>query len=289
MSKKIFLLVLVLLLPVFVFADDIKSSISLSKSKAFVGDEIKSVITAELPAGAFINSNQNVSFNNFDIINSAVRHVSSSPNVYELAYTLAAYNTGVFKVEPAAISYSDAVGSEKIFFTPAAQIEIESVLTYGGKDIKDIKPLKKLKIKPAYLAALIVVLMLILFLSVKLVQEINEKRRKAVVVLDPKTEALNNLNMLYEEKNKKETKFLYYRMSEILRMYIAKVRSLNTMEMTASEFTAVLRNMLPPDVRETDVKSYMKIFNLARYAGLRPSEEETEKNFKFTRELLEKL
>lgn len=272
-----------------VFAyDGVKTGVSLSRTKAFVGDIVEAVVSAELPEKAYISANRQASFKNFDIINSEIRHVSFSPNVYEFKYSLAAYGTGTFAIEPAAITYSDADGTEKIFFTPSAQIEIESSLTDGGNDIKDIKPLKKLKVKAAYVIAGIIVFLLIVVLIINTVREIKNKPHKNII-FDPKTEALKALDLLYNERNEIESRLLYYKMSEILRTYIAKVRSVNTMEMTASEFMSALKTMLAPAADESSLRNYMKIFNLARYARLKPSDEETEKNFKLTGELLEKL
>lgn len=276
----------------FAFAAE-KASVSLSGETAFVGDIIDFKITAQLPPDAQISAGQKVTFENFDIIGYGIERVSENPNIYELNFKIAAYKTGVLDIEPVSVSYINADGSDNLFFTPEAKVEIKSVL--GGQqnqDIKDIKPLVKLGIKPLYVFLMILAAAIAGILIFFLYRSISASIKIApAAVIDPRTQALDALNGLYVsgEPEKSGVKIFYYRMSEILRGYVSKQYGFDALEMTTAEFFDKMKPLLPQEININEFKNYLKVFNLARYAGFKPEKAEVEGNFNYTKNLLEKL
>ncbi|MDR3049666.1 MAG: hypothetical protein LBV16_07535 [Elusimicrobiota bacterium] len=267
-------------------------NISFDKESAFVGDIINIKIKAELPQNASISANQTIRFDNFDILSSDIKHISSNPNIYEIDFKAGAFKTGILQIEPAAVFYINPDGTNNIFFTPQSQFEIKSIVGQNANaEIKDIKPLEKLPIKKIWLLLILVIIAGIVLIGIPLCKEIVILYKKSKEpVLSLKELSLNALSELYYSPVKKdEPRIFYYRMSEILRNYISQEYNFDAMEMTNSEFFEAVKKTMPDTIDINEFRNYLKIFTLAQYAAFKPSDKENENSFNYTKELLEKL
>ena len=122
-------------------------------------------------------------------------------------------------------------------------------------------------------------------------KDIFKKSKKIEIIVDPQTEALSNLDNLYSSGAVKngEPRVFYYRVSEILRIYISKKYNFNAMEMTSSELLKKLETVVPVSITKKDLKEYLKIFDLARYAGFKPSQNDMLESLEKTKEFIRKL
>ena|GEM_PF-1632761 len=279
------------LLNVFAAAKNPAVTASLDRDNAYIGDIIKYTVKAELPEAAYLAVNKNIIFENFETINISAGRVSGEPNVYEIIFELAAYKTGILKLESVGIAYVNASGNRKMFFTPPAETIINSILNTNPEDIKDVKPLKKISIKPEYAAGLGLIFIILVIFIVLSVKDVLKNTKKAAVVVDPQTEALAELDSLLESGAIKngDARIFYYRAAEILRIYISKKYNFNAMEMTSTELLKKLENIVPASLTRKDMKGYFKIFDLARYAGFRPSEDDMIESLEKTKEFIRKL
>ena len=292
MFKKIILLLTIAFISSAAFSVE-KVAVSLDKEAAFVGDIINFKVTAELPLNAQISANQKMSFDNFDIREYDIKRLSDNPNVYVINFKIAAYKTGILEINRVSIFYLNPDGTGNLFYTPEAKVEIKSVLGDDpNPDIKDIKPLLKLSIKFLYVFFMIIafaaagVFAFFLYKNIMVVRKLKE-----IAAIDPRAKALNDLDELYVSGTieKAGVKIFYYKMSEILRSYVSKQYKFDALEMTTSEFFDKMKTMLPLEININEFKTYLKVFNLARYAGFKPDKTEVENNFKYTKNLLEKL
>jgi hypothetical protein len=265
-------------------------SASLDKDEARIGDIVKFELKAELPENAYIAVNKEIIFENFDTVNFSVKHVSQEPNVYLITFDIAAYKTGNLRIEPVGITYINSSGSKKMFFTPESQLLINSVLTGGAQqDIKDIKPLKKLSVKPANAAGIIFLIILMCVLTYFVIKDAAQKSHKKEIIVDPQTQALNLLDGLSEFIKNGEAKIFYYKAAEILRRYISAKYVFNAMEMTSAELLKKLDGTIAISMTKRDIKQYLSIFDLARYAGFKPSENDMLNSLEKTKEFIRKL
>jgi hypothetical protein len=292
--KKILLASLIIslsVLNVFAASKDPVVNVSLDRENAYIGDIIKYIVIAELPEASYLTVNKNIIFENFETVNISAERVSSEPNVYKIIFELAAYKTGILKFEPVGIAYVNTAGNRKMFFTPPSKILINSVLNANPQDIKDIKPLKKMSIKPEYAAGLGLIFTVLVILIVLSVKHVIKKTKKAAVIVDPQTEALVNLDNLLESGAIKngDARFFYYRAAEILRIYISKKYNFNAMEMTSTELLKKLENIVFVSLTRKEMKEYLKIFDLARYARFKPSEDDMTASLEKTKEFIRKL
>jgi hypothetical protein len=286
-------LVVVVLSTDFLKARDL-ASVSFDRDKAFVGDIIGCKITAELGENENISANQDITFNNFDVEGYEIKHISQTPNVYEIDLKITAYKTGLLELEPAAVNYLDASGADKQFFTPASKFEVASVLSGQDGEIKDIKPLRTLQRGKGYIILMVLAAAaaaIFIFLLLKDVRKQRTEAADAEIILSPREKALKNLLEIYEvyKNGKYEIKIFYYKMSEILRTYVSEKYNFNALEMTTAEFFEKVKRSLPREVNVNEFKNYLKVFSLARYAGFKPSEAEIKNNFDYTKNLLELL
>jgi len=277
-----------------VFASE-KISVFFDKDKAFVGDIINLKIIAQLDENEKLSANQDIKFNNFDVAGYDIRRISAVPNVYEINLQIAAYKTGLLEIEPAAVNYINPDGNEEQFFTPESKFEISSVLSGGGdENIRDIKPLRKLNRDIIYIILIILVAIAAVVFAVLLLKDIKKKKEEeaaAAIILTPQEKAFKNLQEIYDsyKSGNCDIRIFYYKMSEILRTYVSEKYHFNALEMTTVEFFEKIKRSLPQEINVNEFKNYLKIFSLARYAGFKPSGAETENNFNYTKNLLERL
>jgi hypothetical protein len=85
---------------------------SLDKNKAFIGDIITFTVKAQLPKDAQIRASQNFRFNDFDIVNSNVKHIPASENTYQLTFNIAAYKLGRLTINPIKVLYINSKGND---------------------------------------------------------------------------------------------------------------------------------------------------------------------------------
>ena len=288
----LYVLSIVLLAGVAVYAQE-AVNVRLDRDKAFVGDIINFNIDVVLPENAHISANQKIKFENFEIAGTEIKRVSAVPNRYVLNFKIAAYKTGNLAIEPLTVFYINPDGTNNIFFTPETRIEIASVA--GNEEIeniKDIKPPKKLNIKAGFAVLIALFAALAAFIAALLARAVMQARKKAeIAAVDPRVFAVESLKKLYDSdiRKKPDIRLLYYGMSEILRTYVSKKYAFDAMEMTTSEFFEKVKKFLPGQINVNDFKNYLKVFNLARYAGFKPEDKEIESSFEFTKNLLEQL
>ena len=265
-------------------------NVSLDKNKVFIGDIVKFTIKVQLPQNTQISAAQNFDFADFDIISSDINRVSDAENVYELKFNIAAYKTGTLTLNRLAVFYINSDGTDNLFFTPEARIEVISIVgNETAQDIKDIKALKKLKVKPIYIFLTIIALVLLIICAIFVAKAVAGLIRKPKrLEIDSKTRALDALSNLYKNRNGVSARIFYYKMSEILRTYASERYNFNAMRMTTSEFFGKVKTFIPEEIN-VEFENYLKTFNLARYANFTPSKIEIENNCNFTKKLLELL
>ncbi|MDR1243813.1 MAG: hypothetical protein LBJ79_01285 [Endomicrobium sp.] len=263
-------------------------SASLSKNEIYVGDIIDFTVKAKLEQNAQISVNQDFSFEGFDILNLDIEHIVDKKNVYELKFKLLADKVGDVIINPNAVFFINADGTNNLFFTPKKSVVVKSILGQDNNyDIKDIKKLKKIRLGTmcvVLVSMLIILIGLIFYLLV--CSYIN---RPKGMVEDPQLEALRELSLLYDTRSSADVKDFYYKMSKILRTYISKKYKFYALEMTTSEFFKKMKPLLPSTINALEFKKYLSVFNLARYASFTPSQTEIKNSYDFTKNLLEIL
>jgi hypothetical protein len=272
--------------------NEVSVKVSLDKDQAFVGDVINFAVKAEIPEGSYVSASQKIVFDNFDILYSSVNHVSEKPNIYALDFGIASYETGRRQIEPVGIIYIDPAGKKGMFFTQPAEVHIENILTGNISDIKDIKPPKNLTVKKRYLAASAVILILVLLLFVLVIRDFVKKEPVIKTeFIDPKTDALNKLDALFNSgvMQDSDPSIFYYKTAEILRTYISKKYEFNAMEMTSGELVKKLEETVNSEIAAAEIKEYLKIFDLARYAGYKPFKDAINDSYEKTREFIVRL
>ncbi|MDR2395056.1 MAG: hypothetical protein LBD57_00285 [Endomicrobium sp.] len=290
--SKIIVLKRFLTLLLFIFCGNIyaQENISgyLNKNEIFIGDTVDFTVVAQLEQDAQLSVNQNFIFDGFDILSSNIEHITSEKNIYKLHFKLLACKLGDIFIDSIPVFFISSDGTNNLFFTPKTEIVVKGVLEQNGNyDIKDIKALKKIKVKTVYVLLIFTVIILVILCVYALVYSyIN---RPKLVVIDPQTDALNKLSLLYENRNDIKVKDFYYKMSEILRIYVSEKYNFYALEMTTSEFLKKMKPLLPNSIAPLEFKKYLSVFNLAKYSSFTPNEAEIKRNYDFTKNLLELL
>jgi hypothetical protein len=272
----------------FLYAKEVVT-VSLSKDKAYVGDIVEFVVKADLPKNSQISAVQNFRLDDFEILSTNIKRLTSDNSSYELKFKIFSYKIGNLTIKPLTVFYINPDGTNNLFFTPEKSIDIQSLIADPkSADIKDIKSLKELKIKVGFIVLIVIVLFFIVMLAIYIGKDIKKEIKKSkIIVLDERTLASNNLNDLYQNRTNLTSRDFYYKMSGVLRTYISKQYKFDAMEMTTSEFFEKTKEFLPAEVNVNEFKNYLKVFDLARYADFTPNEKEIKDNYIFTKKLLE--
>ncbi|MDR0724331.1 MAG: hypothetical protein LBF23_04005 [Endomicrobium sp.] len=288
---KIYHLIIILFVSLIVFCVNIYANENISayldKNEILIGDVLDFRVKANLEPNAQISANQNFNFDSFDIINSNIEHLAGKENVYMLKFKLLSIKTGNVVLDSVPVFFINPDGTNNLFFTPKQDVVVKSVLDNDSNDIKDIKALKKIKLKTVYIVLICIVVILVIIVSCLFV--FSWVKRPKNIVVDPKTKALDELNLLYTNRSNVDIREFYYTMSEILRTYVSKKYNFYALEMTTSEFFKKMKPLLPSDINVVEFKKYLSIFILAKYASFTPNETEIKKNYNFTKNLLEIL
>jgi hypothetical protein len=208
-------------------------------------------------------------------------------------FTLTAFDTGEFKLEPVKIEYLDSAGTRKAAESLPQRITIESVLGNVNEktDIKDIKGV--LGIDPRYekylkflygLVGALLAGLLILFIMKKL------KRKAADIrhLLNPYEEAMQRLSKLKESSllEQGRVKLFYFKLTDILRHYFDRAFGFSTEELTTAEMALEISNLSLEDKLKVELVRFLEDCDLVKFANYKPGNSTVESDYKLARELI---
>ena len=215
-------------------------------------------------------------------------------------FTLTAYQLGEFILDPVEVEYrikgdggaADQGGDVKKMQTSRIFITVKSVS--GGKpqtDIRGIKsilsiPLNVLGIGLAIAAGVFLVLLPFLIRW--------WKKRKALppapkIVLTAEQEALGQLNQLFDSELIREgrTKEYFFRLSEILRIYLEWRYKIAAVESTTFEIVRMFKSVEVSNELRNKIREVLESSDLAKFAKYRPDPAEIMTISKQSKEIVE--
>lgn len=208
---------------------------------------------------------------------------------WEKWYKLQPDITGSYIIPPAQVLYEDPNGKQAEETAPQIFIEVKSVIKEGEEygDIRDIKSLQKIKnnLKLLYIvvtASIVMVIFIILGVWLYL-----RKKRKEIIVKQPAPDevAINELEGLKASDylEKKDYRSFYFKLSEILRVYMEKRFSFPAQESTTEELIPQIEQLNLTRAQKDTIRFLARGEDLVKFARHNPSDEKAYKDWEDTR------
>lgn len=286
-----FLKINILLFSINIFSQGIIEE-SFSKSLITVGDLVdfylrieipKEVEASEVPGGVLLSA--------FEIkdYNTGKWKVEGNKKILEQSFKISTYTTGIYFVPPWVFSYK-LKGETKKIEVPTLPLYVMSLLK-GEENLRDIKGPYELPSKFPYFLLLIPTILAICFLGFYYFK----KRKKKVIaemkiLLPPDLQAIKALNELKEKgylKNEKEKEY-YIELDDILRVYLGRRFSKDTIDKTEFELINILKELNFERGIFINLKNFLEFSSLVKYAKQKPKIEEGEEHWQLLKSFVEK-
>jgi len=208
-------------------------------------------------------------------------------------FTLTAFDTGQFKLEPVKIEYLDSTGTRKTAESLPLQLSVESVLGNVNEktDIKDIKGV--LGIDPRYEKYLkflygLVGAVLIGLLTLFLIKKLKRKAAEIRHLLNPYEEAMQRLSKLKETSliEQGRVKLFYFKLTDIFRRYFDRAFGFSTEELTTTEMALEISNLNLNDQLKSELVRFLEDCDIVKFANYKPSNSTIESDYKLARKLI---
>ena len=241
-----------------------------------MGDEIRVLVQVTRLQGFSIEPPAPADLKPFEV--KSVRRLPSveergiSQENFELIIT--AFKIGDFKIPPVRISYTDPSGDPGDLTTPPIDVKVVGVIKDAGKDIRPIKNVVSLApglLRTLILGGLAFILSLILAVRTLL-------RRKKKTVVDPESylPAHERAFLEIERLQQKgwnpagKIKEHYSEISGILKRYLERRYTMQTLDLTTSEILALLRERDFDLAIRDGVKEILEASDLVKFANWVP-------------------
>ena len=257
-----------------------------------VGDKVSLNIKAE---GLTVNSIDkeklaDLNFGDFELLD--MRQAADG----SVDFILSVYKAGKTELLSVEIPYTYE-NQQKFVKTKALPVEITSVIDPKNppQDIAGIKGIIKFRHGILWYIPFLIALIILSVIGYFVYKFIKNKNRKPtpeeiIQAIPPKEYALKQLDELAAEDltAKGLIKEYYDRLSDIIRFYLARVYSVDTMEKTTTELYQMLKDKITPE-HNREIKNYLQNCDFVKFAKFIPKEEEIKKDFDKAKDFIEKI
>jgi hypothetical protein len=207
----------------------------------------------------------------------------------EVTFKLMVDTLDNFEVPRLSLSFLDVNGKEQVMISDGTKLKVEKSLE-GRADKPDIRPIKGIiSIKRALwqkwqLYVLVALILLICFCVWRMIKTRRHKNEDALSIEPPDSIAINALEDLNRLRifERGEVKAYYFSLSEIMRMYMEKIRSFPAYELTTEEIAAFI-----DDDEDRKLVKLLKEMDMVKFADAVPDLKRKDKHWLQAREYIE--
>ncbi len=274
------------------------------KNSLLVGDSLTLTINLRYKDGEVCKIDENVSLSKFKLLKRDLKTEKNGTQLIDTyTFILTPLDLGEIEIPPININTSTDGGfsdEEAGLSTPAIKISVQGIIqNEQDAKLKDILPPEKVY-ERTYILLYILGGLTILALIIYLIWRHLKNRKKtelkenesstAISILSPYEEAIISLKLLEDEKliSKSMYKEFYLRLTEILKRFIERFYGFNAVEMTTSELTTYLIDHPQPNLDLTEVKNFLYMADLIKFAKYIPDAEMAYRDFNNIRNIIEK-
>ena len=195
---------------------------------------------------------------------------------------ITSFDSGFYSIPPIK-SFVD----KDTFYTESLSLKVVPVqISEEELDLKDIKGVWSPRFVlfdfiPIYVWIILLVLICIaggVYFYLKYIKKQPQQEAESIVKIPSHEKALNELNMLKEEKlwQAGQSKLYFTRLTDILREYLYSRFSINAMEMTSTEILTSLRSNKETKLVEKNMKQILEVADFVKFAKMSPLPEDNE-------------
>ena len=195
---------------------------------------------------------------------------------------ITSFDSGFYSIPPIK-SFVD----KDTFYTESLSLKVVPVqISEEELDLKDIKGVWSPRFVlfdfiPIYVWIILLVLICIAggaYFYLKYIKKQPHQEAESIVKIPPHEKALNELNMLKEEKlwQAGQSKLYFTRLTDILREYLYSRFSINAMEMTSTEILTSLKSNKETKLVEKNMKQILEVADFVKFAKMSPLPEDNE-------------
>lgn len=275
--KTRFLLLFLLWVPVFAFAEESKISVKADLSKAFItiGDPVTYTVTiAHTPEIKILSQIAPPDEKILRVKKAENIQKKEGNRIYEgKKFTVTAFALGEYVLEPLNIQYLDTDGQTKTLQTDKIYLTVKSVAQ--GEEKTDIRGIKSVVALPKKFVRWLLIVFGIFVVGV-LVYLFKKKKLVVptlpVTVLTTEDQTLQELNQLFDSDliRRGKVKDYYLKLSEILRGYFEKRFRVPAIEATTDEIERALKEKAVDLPLREAVAEVLEAADLAKFAKWKP-------------------
>jgi len=298
------LLIMTLSLPLYGYADCIVNA-QVDKNTLIVGDPINLTITLKYKDGETCQLGDDIDTKKFKLIKRDVRSEQKEGfriDTYSIALTPLELGEVTIPSITVHTSPLDAGVPDDMapLTTPEIKVKVEGVINNQEEaKVKDILPPEKIYERTyivLYILLSIIVGALLVYLIVRHIRKTRKRqippstpKEVQAPPLSPYEEAMISLKLLEEERliSRMEFKVLYLRLTEILKRFIERFYGFGAQEMTTFELCSYLMDHPQPNLNLEEVKAFLDIADLVKFAKFTPIQESAYGDFNRIRQIIE--
>ena len=253
-------------------------------SQAAIGDVIHYRISITCPDSFAVQPDQSFVFpEHFELLDRTSeqsRPWFGNSKTVQIDFTFACYLVGTFRVPELTFVLTSPAGTAHAVSSPPPNLEIVSLLTEEGAEMRDIKPPVDLEERSLGIILLIAAAVILSGVVVYLLV-IRRKRARAAQKprLPAHVVALKSLRDLQAAglPRRGMLKLFYASVSEILRQYISARYGFPALEATTTEVLIKLKDSGLNGREHSDFQAQLELCDLVKFAKYIPPEEVTER------------
>lgn len=278
-----------------VFASDAYFLSYTDKKKITIGDRIKLTLNLEYSRGTkFAQFDPGENLKNFEIKDYKITKEQKKYFLFgrykkTYKYILSTFTTGIYEIKPFVVDFTDKNGVITQSRTNLIKIEVTSLLDKeSASDIRDIKPPVMIKSK---LFPYVFIILLILITGIFTLGYFRSVSPSCMLseIIDPYKYASDELKKLesMELIKKGLSKEFYIRLTQIVRVYLSKIFSVNILDMTTSESMRALREKSTDKKFLIIVREFFESADLVKFAKYLPQEKKIIFDFECAKNIVE--
>lgn len=257
-----------------------RAVVDVDSANVTVGDRITTTVTVEHPAGTTVVWPDSLDLSPFEVLGTGVpsSETEGETSRSTRTFTLTAFELGTLEIPSFDVLVRAADGTEEVVPTGTYGVEVASVGTDEGGDIRDIRGPLSLPMSPLRLALLILLPLLVAALLFIVARRLRSRRNESPrATLGPLPRpahelalealaALAGSGML----ERGEVKELHIEASDILRRYVEARFRVEALEMTTREVLVGLERAGAERRFRDGLGSFLEQCDLVKFAKVRP-------------------
>jgi len=297
MSRKLILSIACLLLVLAALASaEVRLSAVADKTKIYLGDPIKYILTLEYqPQNKFTPpAPESFKFEPFKVRDYVMvpQPDKEGRKIIQYVFQLTAYELGKFEIPDPQVAYSDKNG--KTIYAKAEKIMVEVIKVpakSGDKPetVRSPKDITKVGFPFWYYLAGLILLIIVAFLVVALLKLFKQKQQAALQRIIPPHELALSKIMELEKANlpsQRLWKDYYSKLSGILREYLEGRFKLNALEQTTWEVIREMRNHHLKTEAINLTGEVLSLADLVKFAKHIPDQARAREDLEYTRQMV---